>query len=201
MAIIGSSLPTPEPGWSRYDNTNIGIYYLSGTWNNYNFGSLYNGSFKYADGISKINFKFYGTKLRIFDLANCQNRSSNIKITIDGIIYTFSESYGTGLDIILCLVYEKLDLPLKVHDVTIENTTGRFGIDAIDIDSGGILINATTPKHIIRKDGIYYYKNSNNETCVINTILTQDDAINKGDYTPNSLIGIVSLPYKIAKHK
>lgn len=139
---VGQQLLAPESGWQRLDDTNTKIAY-SGTWTRYS-DPHYNGSLNesniYGD---TIKFNFYGTMLRII-YAKASNRDSNIIITIDGIQYNYNPYNSTLLYQII--VFEKIGLDLKVHNVVITkgtNSATYFGLDAIDIDSSGYLIDST----------------------------------------------------------
>ncbi|MDR9852863.1 hypothetical protein RJP21_04495 [Paenibacillus sp. VCA1] len=134
-ASIGGSLPQPEEGWTRYDNTNPGITY-DGIWNTSN-GSSTNWNNGYAfttDSNATAKFGFTGTKIRfIHTLAS--NNSQAVSITIDGV----SEIVNTKTTDItnFALVYEKLNLAQGNHTVELKNLdtrSGRLRVDAIDID-------------------------------------------------------------------
>ena len=144
MAIVGQALTAPESGWRRYDNTDSRFIY-NGTWTSATNSSYYNNSLQYSNDINSfISFKFYGSKLRIIDEVNT-NRSSNIKITIDGVDYVYSD-YGTSAYQIL--LFEKSDLLLGLHTVRISNMTNGvyYSFDAIDIDDTGYLAHPTLPQ-------------------------------------------------------
>lgn len=133
---VGGQLDSPESGWQRFDERASKIVY-SGTWNQGSHASYYNSTYTNTNGTTQsINFKFYGTKLRVIDVIY-SNRSSNVNINIDGTDYNFSEN---GSTVYKALVFEKTGLTEGIHDVTITDTTGNYwGLDAIDIDDTGSL--------------------------------------------------------------
>lgn len=138
MATIGQQLATPETGWRRYDDTDSRFLYSSNLTHS-SGGAWYNGTFHQAVGVGSIDFKFHGTKLRIISAKG--SRSNNIKITIDGIDYSYSEA---GTLTYKALVFEQLNLSMGVHTVRIENqTTNAFALDAIDLDDMGYLVHPT----------------------------------------------------------
>lgn len=140
MANIGQQLTSPETGWRRYDDTDSRIIYI-GSWTDVSSSSTnyYGGSIKRSITVGdKIKFRFYGTKLRIIcdgdtDKTTCE------KITIDDFEDSFSLVRAQGYQY---LVYEKIGLPLGLHQVTIEVTEAKSTtLDAIDIDQDGKLIH------------------------------------------------------------
>lgn len=135
MATIGQSLTAPEAGWRRYRNTELGFLY-SGTWDKN--GSNYHSTTKVN---ASVSFSFYGQQLRIIGSMNTVD-STNIQVRIDGVNYSFS-SYASSL-LAQRLVFEKINLSLEKHSVTITNLVdGKyFTFDSIDIDSTGYLIGA-----------------------------------------------------------
>ncbi|MFF2910029.1 hypothetical protein [Paenibacillus sp. NPDC057934] len=129
-ASVGTTLPQPEEGWVRIDDTNPGFVWSQG-WKVSNQPHLYKGSMHYTTKVGEtVTFKFYGSSLRIIDIIN-SNRSQKT-ITIDGVVEQYSGLGSPNVDI--ALVYEKLDLPLGNHTVTIKSlNAGYTQIDAIDI--------------------------------------------------------------------
>jgi hypothetical protein len=142
-AKIGDKLPLSEKGWKRYDNSNSNIKY-DGTWPNRTINNInyYDNTF-YSTPIytDTLTFKFYGTKLRIIAAPNINIDPSNI-ITIDGVDYSYN-AYNNSVLLYKGLVYEKTDMDLGIHTVTIKkgtNSTNYYLIlDAIDIDDIGYL--------------------------------------------------------------
>lgn len=146
MATVGQQLTTPEAGWRRYDDTHAGLTY-TGSWYTATSTSYYSGSVKVttrAADNNYITFTFYGTKIRLIaDLY--QDRHSDNAITIDGVSETFSEYRSGSTSLQQAIVYEKTDLPLAFHtvSVTVGHNRVNFIMDAIDIDETGYLYGYT----------------------------------------------------------
>ncbi len=146
-ATVGQQLTTPEEDWQRIDDSDPKIIY-NGLWKKETDGSVVNawkGTAIYCQGGSSVSlsFKFYGTKLRIIGNLYHNKRSDNIVI-IDGVTETFSEYSTTSTW--QPLVYEKKDLELGIHTVTIKPspdmlTSQYLMLDAFDIDKSGYLID------------------------------------------------------------
>ncbi len=142
-AKIGDQLNLPEIGWKRYDDSNSRILYngnkwIHGTGSSYEYTGTIAATQYYGD---TINFKFYGTKLRIVG-EKFRNSDTETVISIDGVQAKYGEA-NTGAVQPINLVYEKLNLSLGVHDVTITKGTNQnsyIRLDAIDIDSDGKLL-------------------------------------------------------------
>ncbi|MBP2633327.1 MAG: hypothetical protein H6Q70_3955 [Firmicutes bacterium] len=152
MATVGDQLTAPEGGWKRYDDTDTHIAY-SGTWT-YN---TYSGSYNTSEHITKVlndscSFKFYGSKLRIIGVYN-SNCSKTINVNIDGVSYSYS-AYASSL-IRQTINFEKTDLSLEVHTVTVTNeVSGSYAtLDAIDIDDSGYLGSITAPTNLTATAG------------------------------------------------
>ncbi|MEJ9219412.1 hypothetical protein P4H46_14635 [Paenibacillus glucanolyticus] len=134
-AALGDSLPQPENGWTRYDDTNPNITY-DGNWNvNNGFSTNWNNGYTFTtDKDATAKFGFTGTKIRfVHTLAS--NNSEAILITIDGVseIVNTKRTDTTNF----ALVYEKLDLEPGYHTMELKNIntpSGRLRVDAIDID-------------------------------------------------------------------
>jgi len=142
-AEVGEQLLAPEDGWQRIDNDNENIVYL-GNWTH--AGSrpgYYNTPLYYtSDEGSQILFKFKGSELRLI-CAFYQNRSSNIEISIDGFVETFSQygDYDFSNWITQGICYEKIDLNDAIHTVKITLLdSNHLDLDAIDIDADGYLL-------------------------------------------------------------
>jgi hypothetical protein len=143
MATIGSALTAPEAGWRRYDDNDSRFIY-TGNWVAYSNTPAYNGIAHYITNTDNgtINFKFYGSKLRIIS-ALYATYSDKISIIIDGNTEYFSV---VGNTVLQALVYEKLNLSNSIHNVTITKINNGsykndFWFDAIDIDSTGYLVH------------------------------------------------------------
>lgn len=95
-ATIGQQLLEPETGWRRYEDSNSEINY-TGTWyvGDIHNTSPYGASDSITGSSAKLNFDFYGSKLRIITYAD-PNGSKNVKITIDGTIYDAFTSYNNS---------------------------------------------------------------------------------------------------------
>ncbi|HHL3302229.1 TPA: protein containing cell adhesion domain protein [Bacillus cereus] len=136
-AKVGDVLKEPQPGWKRFDNTDINIKY-TGPWNHYtNSNGDYNKTISVKnndDGKvpAKCGFAFFGTGIRIISQYNKSESYQNpIKITIDG----SSETYTISSSLVFqCLAYEKLNLEPGTHTVVIEAQNNI--IDAIDVQNG-----------------------------------------------------------------
>ncbi|WP_339304645.1 hypothetical protein NST33_18755 [Paenibacillus sp. FSL L8-0435] len=152
MATIGQSLPSPEEGWTRYDDTDPMFKYSSG-FSPSPFAEYYNGTGRLSSTInSTVEFQFKGTKLRI--IGNRHSRgSSQISISIDGITEIFSQNNGTIIQ--QALVYEKLNLIDSIHTVKITTNDTNFVLfDAIDVTQ---LFYKT---FVCEDSSYYYYTNS-----------------------------------------
>ncbi|MFI2129411.1 MULTISPECIES: LamG domain-containing protein [Lysinibacillus] len=137
MATIGQTLPQPENGWKRYDDTSNFIGYF-GTWiHATGMTSAYNNTETYTnikDGASTIYFE--GTKIR-FIVSTGVNRSKNATITIDGITENYNAYSTTTVN--QALIYEKIGLNNGLHKVELKlNDNNYLVVDAIDTD--GILV-------------------------------------------------------------
>lgn len=144
-ATIGQQLSVPEEGWKRYDDTHEAIKY-SGNFLKYSNSSYYNGThiFTISTG-DTISFSFKGTKLRLISTPG-PYRDTNIQITIDDISYNYSNLNTDAA--YRRLVYEIVDLKDDEHKVEIKkisNNTDFVILDAVDIDSTGVLIHPDTP--------------------------------------------------------
>ncbi|MDP9698871.1 hypothetical protein J2T16_001768 [Paenibacillus intestini] len=147
LAQVGQQLTAPEPGWRRYDDGHSAFVYLGENWI-YQTGvsGLYNSTHHYSaqgKGDNEIRFKFYGTKLR-FISSTGNNFADNISVIIDGNIEYFSSKMGTSTALRQQLTYEKLNLPLGIHEVRLLSGTNgdwRLDVDAVDIDSDGRLFH------------------------------------------------------------
>jgi hypothetical protein len=150
MATVGQQLPAPEAGWKRYDD-NTPYFVHSSSWTYYSGGSYYGGGAWYTTSANQtLKFDFVGTKIRLI-YPTFSNRSSNIKISIDGVEEFFSEYSSSAAYNVL--VYEKTGLQNARHKVVITTTENskEVGIDAIDIDSTGRLLHpdeVTDPKDL-----------------------------------------------------
>jgi len=135
--IVGDSITSPETGWKRIDDSEIGNNFINGE---YLINSnMYNGSFLMmnGEGSKEISFKFKGTKLRLISEWYA-NRSQNIKIDIDNLpTETFSQYIASG-NPFQVIGYEKEGLEDIVHDVKIYSND-LYSLDAIDLDESGYI--------------------------------------------------------------
>lgn len=145
-ATVGQQLTTQEDGWRRYDDKASGFQYTNFTNPRAEQPGNYQGTISYSnDKNPTIDFKFYGTKLRIITQTYYMREASNT-ILIDGVSYSYSElTQSLNYQII---VFEKNDLPLGIHSISISKTSPgnqNLTLDAIDIDATGYMIDSQTP--------------------------------------------------------
>lgn len=145
MPNIGDVLTNPAVGWSRYDITEKAInpgrhsYGSDSRCHNSSYLSLGVGS------DSEVFFEFIGTKLIILTAMD-PTFSKTVKVNIDGVESTFS-SYITPTPKFKAVAFKIENLPNERHLVKISCTVpgptpmgANSWIDAIDIDSSGILL-------------------------------------------------------------
>ena len=159
MVNIGEQLITPEEGWQRIDDSDGHIKYDS-TFSVYHNGGNYNGSEHGSSTInSSIEFFFYGSKIRLINFRH-PNRSSDIDVYIDDIIYGKSVQKGNVGSYIVS--FQKLDLTKTVHKVKLLNNTSEYlTLDAIDIDENGKLLSQEEYIKEYIKTMSYYIKQNN----------------------------------------
>lgn len=143
-ATVGQSLSSPENGWNRFDDNNSKFIFI-GEWKTNNNGShaFYGGGVKYTSGEASVKFRFQGTKLRII-AQNYISRTDKVQVKIDNeIVDTYSIKSSNTTD--QALIYEKIGLDDKAHNVELINLNpqAEFLFDAIDID--GELLDPTIP--------------------------------------------------------
>lgn len=140
---VGQSLPVPDNGWHRYEDTNSGFVYEGQSWKLLTNGIFSGNSEKFTldASLHSVKFSFVGEKLRLINYRG-PDRQSSIKVNIDGVDYNYSAN-GTSQG--TTLLFEKLNLENKVHSVVISavnsGTYQIFEFDAIDINETGYLIN------------------------------------------------------------
>lgn len=149
-ATVGDLLKTPESGWQRYDDSHSNILY-EGNWTTQNNSTnylFYKGSNKYTnDGTGKIKFVFKGSKLRYIGRIWEDTYFEPITIMIDGV--EKGQFYQKGItSSSQRLNFEITDLEDSVHTVEI-SSTGKYAIDAIDIDSTGTILGYYAPTNLI----------------------------------------------------
>lgn len=137
---IGDPLPKPDTGWKRIDDTDVNILY-----NNYLSkgaidGSFYNSTYTQGRNMT-VKFTISGTsRLRLIGQTYRGGDTSDGYIKIDGVqVSSFAEfSYTTVNG---ALIAEISGLSLDKHTVDIGcNDFGYVVIDAIDIDSSGVIV-------------------------------------------------------------
>lgn len=141
MATIGQQLLHPESGWKRYDDTDSNISYMNHRVLNLSNLSWFNNTgHETWDGVTynttgEIKFNFIKDRIRLYFVWH-SDRSSNIEIYIDGILYIANtKSNDTNVS---KLTFEKTNLLNQEHIVHII-TNGHTILDAIDIDENGEL--------------------------------------------------------------
>lgn len=142
-ATIGQPLTSPEDGWRRYDDNDSRISY-TGTFSLETANSnYYNNTEHNIYNSGKIRFKFWGTKLRIIGYLNTTQEGATIKI--DGVTYGNIRTHANSISTKI-LVFETSNLLYGIHTVEMTPiTTGKFTLDAIDIDDTGYLIDINSP--------------------------------------------------------
>lgn len=139
MATIGQQLTSPESGWKRYDD-NTPLFKRSGSSiEQHTVTGTYNGTSYYIKNGS-IEFRFIGTKIRIIG-DKYTNKSSDIKVEIDGTLIGTYSQYGSEATQIL--LFEMTGLNNSEHYVKIysNDTVNNFNVDAIDIDDTGRILH------------------------------------------------------------
>lgn len=136
---VGEALLQPEPGWTRYDDTDSKIKYL-GTWSvSTTDDGSYNKTVHYTSttsvGIVSATFSFYGKSIRLIGLMSPYYKKANIIIDGNILEEINFEATTNGKSI---LVYEKKDLKEENHTVTIWGE--KINLDAIDFNESGYLI-------------------------------------------------------------
>jgi hypothetical protein len=147
-AAVGDQLTAPEAGWERYDDSHSHIV-RKGTWSNVKGAAYFGGSTYYSSTAGDtIIFSFKGTKLRII-AQTAGTYPNNVPVLIDGVPETFSINSASTNNFIM--VYEKLGLEDKPHEVVITVPAGEknIHIDAIDIDESGYLINSILSESVL----------------------------------------------------
>ena len=156
-ATVGQPLKNPESGWKRI-NASSETFGLIGEWESGTNSLYFDGDFIRVgakDTKSYITFKFYGTKFRILGCQDTLGHSTINEVIADGIkIGSFSQNGNLVLE--SCLNFEKTELSLAIHTVTIrvlDPSTYGFVFDAIDIDDNGYLIDYYSPTNLTAVPG------------------------------------------------
>ncbi|MFA9466784.1 MAG: hypothetical protein ACERKN_21195 [Velocimicrobium sp.] len=157
-ATVGEALTQQEEGWRRYNNDDSLINYTDFDYKNKTQSYPdYKGDLSFTTlPNAAINFKFYGTKLRIIGQYNTSvyRAMDGLVINIDGEEYYYSEK-GSSL-ICQVLEFELTNLSLAVHNVSITKRTKDnkyMTLDAIDIDDTGYLVDISQPLNLIVSSG------------------------------------------------
>lgn len=136
---IGFPLLKPEEGWKRINDTDPFIKYTSDWKYSANTGCYSDDAHYSADINAEVDFKFYGSKIRIIG-RTLPGRATNNYIIIDETKYLYTEQLPDGKQI---LTFHKEGLDKKVHTVKIGNETKDkvdISLDAMDIDSDGYML-------------------------------------------------------------
>ncbi|WP_214483078.1 hypothetical protein [Bacillus sp. SM2101] len=104
-AYVGEQIiDTPQPDWSRYDDTDGYITYEGdGFWmqhHNLPFGGSYNTTAVAGD---KIKFNFTGTKLRLLATYDHFEYTHNSTVYVDGIPYPINQNGYLGMNQVVFL--------------------------------------------------------------------------------------------------
>lgn len=148
---IGTALTAPEAGWKRYDDSDSAIKY-GGGWGKVSATGAYKGAFTTNSGTgtsSRITFKTTCSKLRIIG-RTATNGDELANISVDGVIYTFSNYTTSNIEQVL--LFEKIfdDSSERIIEIWTPNVKA-VNLDAIDIDSTGRLFHpdeVTEPKDL-----------------------------------------------------
>jgi hypothetical protein len=149
-ATIGQPLTSPEAGWRRYDDTDSRIQYIGSTWSFSTTTTHYNSTCHIQASnpvpiTSKVEFKFYGTKVRIISPRNL-DFTAGLAIFVDGVQRQVTSVNNSEL-IFQILNFEIAGLSMGVHTVSIHTLTDerRWNLDAIDVDETGYLVDFNIP--------------------------------------------------------
>lgn len=150
-ATIGQQLTSPETGWQRFNDSNNLIELTNFNYAHTSQSGNYNGDLSYSNkSNSKVEFSFYGTKLRIIGQCNTTAyRSDGLVITIDDVHYYYNELGNSLLTQIV--EFEITNLESRIHNVSITRKTSDtkyMTFDAIDIDDSGYLVSIYTPVNL-----------------------------------------------------
>lgn len=167
MANIGSTLPEPEQGWKRYDNTDSRIKYVNKWTINNNALTAYNNTgciTNYRHGENGIlEFRFTGTKIRLIVPGSDASHTDKCTVEIDGEKFIASQCTPNLIHpnyIYQMLFFEKLDLTDSVHAVklyielgTLPPASAPYGdnylaLDAIDVDINKSLLHHTLEQNV-----------------------------------------------------
>lgn len=154
-ATVENQSTTQESGWNRIDDSSDKIICTGGftTRLSDTSGNSYGNTIRQSKTVGdKIMFKFYGSKFRLIGI-KFNNRSSNIQVSIDGVVNGTFSQYSTTL---ACGIvdYEVPELQLGYHTVTITlNSSPWYCFDAIEIDESGYLVDPYAPTNLKAIEG------------------------------------------------
>ncbi|MCC0628510.1 MULTISPECIES: hypothetical protein [unclassified Clostridioides] len=171
MANIGSTLPQPEQGWKRYDNTDSRIKYIN-KWTMYNdTTTAYNNTgciTNYRHGENGIlEFRFTGPKIRLIVPGSDASHTNKCTVEIDGEKFIASQCTPSLVHpnyIYQMLFFEKFDLTDSIHTVKLYIEPGTppppsapygdnyLSLDSIDIDTNGQLLHYKLEENKIIND-------------------------------------------------
>lgn len=165
-ATLKQPLMEPEPGWTRFDDTDAAIKYLGTGWTAWkatasadkgiHYNDTFHGQIDNKDVSGTVKFQFTGTGVRIIGYANGASGyafASDVLISVDGVEEHFPMNYTAKQA--RTLVYEKVGLDEGVHTVelkTIKPVTRGMNVDAVDIQ-GGELQDIDIPLNLDAKPG------------------------------------------------
>lgn len=194
ISRLGNQVPTPEPGWIRFDDTALGLTY-SGTWSRRSDGSTYatyNSTWIESYAVnSSATFTMVSSRLRVMTYGNID--TSGFEIKIDGISYgNFKSSYGITRCLlsgeINGLTFDKhyVEIILKDKSLFTSSSTTRIILDAIDIDDLGWIETAGA---VLNTPETGWNRYDDSDTKIVYTNMK---SINTGDST-NYLNGNVHV--------
>ncbi|MBB6622222.1 hypothetical protein H7E67_02145 [Clostridium gasigenes] len=194
-AKLGDVLLLPEVGWSRYDNSNSKIEYVSRDWKHENgFNSvMYKGnrSFIRSNETAKIKFSSYCKKIRILGLGGSRN-----EVYIDGqnVGYLLKNTGNS-----LLFEYEMSTLGNHIIEIVIDRhekdkPDSFISLDAIDTSEKSVdspqkfnpVLTVESPQPSKRYTGILPLSGYALNPSVVKEVKVYID----GNYSKNTQIGI-----------
>ncbi|MBZ8124546.1 hypothetical protein [Bacillus thuringiensis] len=145
-AKVGDVLKQPEPGWKRFDDRDTNLTYSGEYTVNTNSKDSWKNTLSIITSGS-CSFAFYGTKIRLLAFKHFEHAPQGT-ITIDGVDYAYNQN-NIDQNANQVIVFEKFNLELKNHTVTIKNlsdTSKKITLDSIDINDTGELLPIETKK-------------------------------------------------------
>ncbi|MDA1763503.1 hypothetical protein PDK32_25040 [Bacillus cereus] len=147
--MVGDTLTSPEPGWTRVDDRDSNITYFGSTWTQRELNGYYKATYtnRSSNALDEgsVQFNFKGTGIRIIG-PNYQSARPDMNVQIDGVSYgsyrIWNEKVnGSKQQLVL---HEVLGLEDKVHEFKLTGTT-HMVVDAFDI-LGGTIGGTIVPK-------------------------------------------------------